>query len=60
MLNIALLVKIIIMSKNYKWVNLSPDEIWEQTSPKVYKNKKKYNRKKLKDEKVEEDVRRYR
>ena len=36
------------MSKNYKWVNLTPDEIWEQTSPKVHKNKKKYNRKKLK------------
>ena len=34
------------MSKNYKWVNLTPDEIWEQTSPKVRKNKKKYNRKK--------------
>ena len=34
------------MSKNYKWVNLTPDEIWEQTSPKVHKNKKKYNRKK--------------
>ncbi len=52
------------MSKNYKWVNLTPDEIWEQTSPKVYKNKKKYNRKKLKDEKGNEEdfqnVRRYR
>ena len=38
------------MSKNYKWVNLTPDEIWEQTSPKVQKNKKKYNRKKLKQQ----------
>ena len=38
------------MSKNYKWVNLTPDEIWEQTSPKVHKNKKKYNRKKLKQQ----------
>ena len=38
------------MSKNYKWVNLTPDEIWEQTSLKVHKNKKKYNRKKLKQQ----------
>ena len=45
------------MSKNYKWVNLTPDEIWEQTSPKVHKNKKKYNRKKIKhDEKSNEKV----
>ena len=36
------------MSKNYKWVTLTPDEIWEQTSPKVHNNKKKYNRKKVK------------
>jgi hypothetical protein len=34
------------MSKNYKWTVLSPDEIWEQTSPKVHKNKKKYSIKK--------------
>ena len=33
------------MSKNYKWVNLTPDEIWEQTSYKVQKNKKKCNTK---------------
>ena len=39
------------MSKKYKWVNLTPDEIWEATSSKVQKNKKKYNRKKkFKDE----------
>ena len=34
------------MSKNYKWVNLTPDEIWEQTSSRIHKNKKKYSRKK--------------
>ena len=44
------------MSKNYKWVNLTPDEIWEQTSPKVHKNKKKYNRKKLKHENGKEEL----
>lgn len=38
------------MSKNYKWVTLTPDEIWEHTSPKVNKNKKKYNRNKLKQQ----------
>ena len=42
------IVNLVSMSKKYKWVNLTPDEIWEQTSPKVQKNKKKYNRKKLK------------
>ena len=35
------------MSKNYKWAVLSPDEIWEQTSPKVRKNKKIINKSKL-------------
>ena len=43
------------MSKNYKWVNLTPDEIWEQTSPKVQKNKKKYNRKKVKQNETREE-----
>jgi hypothetical protein len=38
------------MSKNYKWAVLSPDEIWEETSPKVRKNKKKCNIKKLKEQ----------
>lgn len=38
------------MSKNYKWTVLSPDEIWEETSPKVRKNKKKCNIKKLKEQ----------
>ena len=35
------------MSKNYKWAVLSPDEIWEQTSPKVRKNKKIIHKSKL-------------
>ena len=35
------------MSKNYKWSVLSPDEIWEQTSSKVRKNKKIINKSKL-------------
>ena len=43
------------MSKNYKWVNLTPDEIWEQTSPKVQKNKNKYNRKKVKQNETREE-----
>jgi len=38
------------MSKNYKWVNLTPDEIWEATAPKIQKNKKKYSRKKKRKE----------
>jgi len=41
------------MSKNYKWATLTPDEIWEQTSAQVYKNKKKYN----KSKKIEDGVR---
>tara|TARA_R110002012_G_scaffold170453_1_gene334891 strand:- start:22 stop:165 length:144 start_codon:yes stop_codon:yes gene_type:complete len=44
------------MSKNYKWATLTPDEIWEQTSSQVHKNKKKYNRKKLKQNDEKEDV----
>ena len=40
------------MSKNYKWVNLTLDEIWEQTSPKIQKSKKKYN--KYKDGDIQE------
>ena len=54
------IVNLVSMSKNYKWVNLTPDEIWEQTSPKVQKNKKKYNRKKVKQNETREenDIRR--
>ena len=36
------------MSKNYKWAVLSPDEVWEQTATNKQKNKKKYNKSKLK------------
>jgi hypothetical protein len=33
-----------------KEVELSMNEIWMQTKPKIHKNKKKYDRKKIKSE----------
>jgi hypothetical protein len=33
-----------------KKVELTMNEIWMQTKPKVHKNKKKYNRKKIKSD----------
>jgi len=43
------------MSKNYKWAILSPEEIWEEVSPKSRKNKKKINIKKLKQQDYENE-----
>jgi hypothetical protein len=44
------------MSKNYKWSVLSPDEIWEQTSSKVRKNKKIINKSKLEKNGIKESI----
>mgnify|MGYP003626280492 CR=1 FL=1 len=44
------------MSKNYKWAVLSPDEIWEQTSSKVRKNKKIINKSKLEKNGIKESI----